>query len=1192
MSESPFEIIQFLADVDDDKIYISHSAKYSGLFVMRILSTKTTHRVPDGANQIMTLGKALQALNHPNIKSVVGQTHQDAQPALIMPYYEGQSVADFLKLSQPMSPERVIRVALKLADALSAAHAIGIYHGALRPESVILAANGGVLLSEWGSNLILPPDWRASPFVAPELREGASPSSHSDIWSLGALMYHLLTLEMMGTSEDLARLCPTCPPAVIRLIDRMLDPDPYARPYRIRWVGKVLEGERPLQERVRFTRQHDLSESLPLGAAQFFGRETELNQLKGLLNSPTHRIVTVCGPAGSGRTTLVIEAANRFFGASISADSPADWRPQQVYFVRFDPDSRSDHLMLTLTLAEDIAFEVQTDELQQVINFLSERTALLILDDVENFFGVESRLAAIIQAAPGVRVLLTSAKPLGLFGEAVLTLSGLDLPSDASDNQASSIRLFETIARRRTPDFKLTSDILPEIVKLCRRVGGAPLSIVLAAGTVADLEIASLTAHVSDALSVNATSDLNLTRIRAVFEFVWSLISPHEREVVIRLSVIRGEISLDSAQSLGKTTPAQLRALVGKSLLQRVPETGGFSLHPLVHRCAQEWFSASSDSKQIWHDHSAYYLKLLYREGRRTMGAGQIEAAKTITINLDNIRRAWLWAIENQHFEAIDETAESLYSFLLFTLRLDDGGLWFAPGVSALSVRPPTPRRDAIMAALLFYHAILARQDVNAALALRCLEQAESLNRAAWSLRVNVIALNARGLYELGFGNILLARAVFEQMLTLALYEYNPRSELVASLYLGAAQYQRSAPNRIALERGKNLLKRALELCQQMGDELAVSAVYLHLGMIHASSKDPLTAIDLLNQGLRAALSINNTRTATTLLVHLSEIATQRGLHEEARAATQKLIALSRTYNHPWGVGNILMSLAQLELLVGNYTQARDLCQTLLRRIQSDPRAYPARAKARCIYAYALCCLGGFEDAIQQVQVALDDLDNDDPSEMAEVWIWMAVLTHWGRGSAQASVIFETIIQRYGSTLIPHHRIIVYSERVHTAIEMNDLDTARTNIAEVNNALYEVVTYDYRGSPLLNLLNPGMTSTLLMSYWLFINDQTEEARARLYEVIPVAIQTNSPYAMLRTLAMGATVLYKDEPLKASTWLLLIINHPQAPAAFRARVSDGFERMKKTIPPRILLNAAAHAKTLSVPDALRELRSLL
>jgi len=377
-----------------------------------------------------------------------------------------------------------------------------------------------------------------------------------------------------------------------------------------------------------------------------------------------------------------------------------------------------------------------------------------------------------------------------------------------------------------------------------------------------------------------------------------------------------------------------------------------------------------------------------------------------------------------------------------------------------------------------------------------------------------------------------------------------------------------------------------------MGDELAVSAVYLHLGMIHASSKDPLTAIDLLNQGLRAALSINNTRTATTLLVHLSEIATQRGLHEEARAATQKLIALSRTYNHPWGVGNILMSLAQLELLVGNYTQARDLCQTLLRRIQSDPRAYPARAKARCIYAYALCCLGGFEDAIQQVQVALDDLDNDDPSEMAEVWIWMAVLTHWGRGSAQASVIFETIIQRYGSTLIPHHRIIVYSGRVHTAIEMNDLDTARTNIAEVNNALYEVVTYDYRGSPLLNLLNPGMTSTLLMSYWLFMNDQTDEARARLYEVIPVAIQTNSPYAMLRTLAMGATVLYKDEPLKASTWLLLIINHPQAPAAFRARVSDGFERMKKTIPPRILLNAAAHAKTLSVPDALRELRSLL
>ncbi len=1191
MSNSPFEILQFLADVDEDKVYISRSQEQSDLFILRVLSPQTTARVPNGAAFITDLGSALLALAHPNIKAVLGQTHQDAQPALVMPYYEGQSVAEFLRGGQPMSPERVVKVALDLIDALNAAHNIGIHHGALRPDSVILAANGTVFLSDWGANLIFPSDWCASPHVAPELRDGATPSSHSDIWSLGALMYQMLSLEAPGTAQDLARLCPDCPTSLLNLIDQMLDPDPYARPYSALLVGKLLERERPQQERTRFT-PHYLPASLPMRTGRFFGREAELSQLNDLLNTPAKRIISVCGAVGSGRTTLVLEAANRFFGGHQASDSEAGWKPERVYFIRFEPDSRSDHLMLMLTIANGTAFEYQLDELQQVINFLRERTVLLILDDIENFFGGTAWLKAILADAPGVKILLTSVAPVGLPDEGMLLLSGLTLPADAADHHAPSVQLFETIARRRALDFKVTPDILPDVVKLCRRVGGAPLSIALAAGAAADLDIATLTEHVSNVLNVTQTADLNVTRIRAVFEFVWLLLSQEEREIVTRLSIIRGEISLDAAKSLGDASAAQLRALVGKSLLQRIPETGGFTLHPLVHRCAQEWFIASAHSNQIWHDHSAYFLKLLQREGKRTVGAGQIEAGQLITANLDNIRPAWMWAVENQHFEALDETAESLYSFLLYSLRLDEGGFWFTPAVAALSATPPTPRRDAIMAAFLFYHSILARQDVNGSEALRCLEQAESLNRAAWSLRVNVIALNARGLYELGFGSVLLARAVFEQMLTLALYEYNPRSELAASLYLGAAQYQRVVPDRISLERGKALLRRALELAQQLGDNFSTGAIYLHLGMIHASSKDPVTAIDLLQHGLRAATAVNNTRTATTLLVYLTELATQLGRHEDARAATQQLLAISNTYNHPWSIANALSSRAQLELMAGNYAEALDVCQTLLHRIQPDPRGHPARNKVRCIYAYALCCLGEYDLGMEQMRLALDHLNADDPNEAAEVWVWMIVLSSWASSQAETAAIIETVIQRYGNTFSPPYRAILYSARAHMAAEMGDMDKAQASVAEMSNALHEIVSFDYRGSPLINLINPRLTCGLFMTFWLTHTDQPDAARARIYEVIPLALQTASPYSMLRTLAMGAAILVRDMPQQAFTWMLLIINHPHSPAMLRTRMSEGFERLKPKIPPRILLSATAHSKTLAVTDALNELRSLL
>jgi len=1192
MSDSPFALIQFLADVDDDKIYVSHSAERNGLFILRILSKQTSERVADGVNQIIALGSILQTLAHPNIKPVVSHTQQDAQTALVMPYYEGQSAADFLQLGVPMQPDRVIRIALELADALHAAHTLNLYHGALRPESVILAANGNVLLSEWGSNLILPPNWHTSPFVAPELRDGAAPSSQSDVWSLGAVMYHLLTLQLPGTSEDLARLCPTCPPSIIHLIDRMLDPDPYARPYRIDLVGKTLEHERPPQERSRFLTRRSGAETIPLRAVRFFGRDIELAELHTFLQTPANQIISVCGPAGAGRTSLIIEAANRFF-TSVSPHPPdGEWRPEQVYFVHFPPDSRSDHLMLALTMAENMLFEYQLNQLQQVISFLNGRKALLILDDIENFFGGATWLTAIIDAVPQVKILLTSVTPFGLPDEVALTLSGLSLPSNPTDSQAPSVQLFDTIARRRNPDFRLTPDILPQVVTLCRRVGGAPLSIILAAGAVADLDIATLTQYVSNALSVNATSDLNFARIRAVFEFIWLLIAPEEREIITRLSVVRGEISLETAQTLGNATLSQLRALVNKSLLQRVPETGGFNLHPLVHRCAQEWFSASSHSNQIWNDHSAHYLRLLFREGRKIQGAGQVEAARLITTNLDNIRSAWMWAVAKQHFEAIDETGESLYQFLIFSLRLDEGVFWFPPAIRALDETPPTPRRDAIMAGLLFQYALLSRQDIHGAQALESLERGESLNRAAWSLRVNIIALYARGLYELSFGSTLMARAVLEKMLTLALYEYNPRSEMVASLYLGAAQYQRVAQDRIALERGKSLLRRTLELCEQLGDNFVAGAAYLHLGMIHANSKDPLTAIDLLKKGLQAAQKVNNPRTPIPILIYLSELATQQGMHDDARDATQQLIAISQTYNHPWAVASALTSLAQLELLAGRYQEAIDLCQTMFQRLQTDSRAKATRANARCIYAYALCSIGAYNESLEQVTFALDDVGQDDQSQMAEVWVWKAVLTYWARESQEASDVIESVIQDYGSLLSPHHRALLYAGYINCAIRLNRLDSARPYVTEMTDMLHEIVTYDYRGSPLLNLLNPRIFCTLVMVFWLVVTNQEEDARVRMHSIIPLTIQTASPHAMLQTIGVSGILLMKEATQQACTWMQIVIQHPQSTAALRARVAASFEDVKKDISPRIILTATARAKSMSLINALNEIRGLL
>lgn len=1189
MSDSPFAILQFLADIDDDKLYLSKSTTQHQLFVLRVLSPNTTTRVPDSLQILTQLGDSLQTLQHPNIKPVVGHTYQDDRPALVMPYYEGHSAADELANGQPMAVERVVQIALQIADALDTAHQAKIYHGGVRPTSVILGVRDTVHLCEWGTTLLLSPNWQTIPYIAPELKRGDAPNTHSDVWSLGAVMFYLLTAKHPAPHHDLKTLRPDCPTSLVDLIERLLAPDPYARPYHAALVGKLLERERPLHERTRFTPNYPAMPALPLLATRFFGRAAEIQQLLHWLYAPEQRLISLCGPAGSGRTTLALQTAHDLLAYPVPHGA---WHPDEIYLVRFEPDLRPEHFIVSLTLANGAPFEYRLDVLQQLIDFLSGRRALLILDDYDLFDAGRVWLSAIIYDIPTVKALVISESPMELDDEVTLTLSGLGLPTDADDHDAPTLRLFEYAARRRDPTFALTPDNTPDIVRLCRRVGGAPLSIVLAAGGQGDMDAAALTAHISDALNVSATSDLNIARIRAAFEAVWGLITPEERAILTRLTIIRGDISPEAAQTLGRATPVQLHGLVRRSLLSRQPETGYYSLHPLVHRCVQAWFKAETSSQQIWHDHSAYYLRVLVREGRRTTGTDQREAARFITANLDNIRPAWAWAIENQHFEAIDEAAEPLYAFLVFTLRLDEGDVWYAPAVAALKATSFSPRRDCMMAALLFYHAILSRHDVNRAKALALLEQAESLSRAGWTLRVNVLALNARGLYESYFGNSELAKATLEQMLTLALYEYNPRSEMIASLFLGAAQYQRTIPDRIALERGKTLLKRALELCEQSGDVFSAGVVYLHLGMIHAVSKDPQTALNFLKKGWQAAKSVNNPRTLVPILNGIIELATEHGNHKEADAAIHELTMLSQTYAHPWAVAVAITNLALLEMLAGNYAEANQLCLTLLHRLQHDPRTHAARVKARCIYAYGLASLGDSDGAMTQVRVALDDLDPDDPTEMAEVWAWLAVITYWTAPSGEAMVVFETVLQRYDISLSSHHKALLLAAYANSAIRLGMNDVAQVHIDKMLTALHDVVSYDFRGSALLNLFNPRLFTTIVMAMWFYHIGEIENGRARVHSIIPLALQTRSPHMMLQVLGVGSLLIFSDYPQQALTWMQAIATHPKAPEPFRQRGIEIFKRLKQDVAPRMVLTAESRAPRVELTAALNELRDLL
>ena len=169
---------------------------------------------------------------------------------------------------------------------------------------------------------------------------------------------------------------------------------------------------------------------LPTSVTAFVGRQRELDEIAGLLNEPNTRLVTILAPGGMGKTRLALEAMRMQVGHY--ADG--------VFFVPLAPLSAASDIVTTI--AENIGFRFYGENLpaQQLIDFLRERSLLLVLDNFEHLLDGAPLVVDLIQAAPGIRVLTTSRERLNLRGETVYSLSGLEFPDLGNARRRAGIR--------------------------------------------------------------------------------------------------------------------------------------------------------------------------------------------------------------------------------------------------------------------------------------------------------------------------------------------------------------------------------------------------------------------------------------------------------------------------------------------------------------------------------------------------------------------------------------------------------------------------------------------------------------------------------------------------------------------------------------------------------------------------------
>jgi predicted ATPase len=622
-------------------------------------------------------------------------------PFIVMECLIGEDLAQLVGRG-PIPPSDAARYAIEACAALTEAHAAGIVHRDLKPANLFLAARSGapplLKVLDFGISKLAgddPPSALAltstgtilgSPlYMSPEqIRGHKEIDLRTDIWSLGVVLYELLTGRRPFRGDTLAAVAASIvsdivrPPSSVRpdlpaafddVVLRCLEKDPALRFASSAELARALApfasraqtaGAAPASSRCISHRQN-----LPAQTTLFVGRERELREVEALLDDRRIRLVTLVAPGGMGKSRFAVEA-----GARLSRSE----RPlfaDGVFFVQLAPVGSVDSIVSTIAESIGFRFDSSREPLGQLVDFLRERRLLLLVDNFEHLLGGAPIVSEILLGAPGVKVLATSRERLGLRVETLYTLSGLEVPEGGIPTDArdfSAVHLFVQSASQVRPDLQLGPADFGEIVRICRLVDGMPLGLVLAASWVGVLPVKDIAEEIQRSADFLETELRDVPprqrSIRAVFDQSWNLLSEEERSVFSKLSIFRGGFTRDAALAVAAARLPILAALLHKSLLSRSLDGGRYHVHELLRQYAEERLRAHPSMHEPTLDaHADYFAGFLAKREDQLKGVRPKAALDDIGREIDNVRAAWTRMIEVERLANLSDSMQSLALF-------------------------------------------------------------------------------------------------------------------------------------------------------------------------------------------------------------------------------------------------------------------------------------------------------------------------------------------------------------------------------------------------------------------------------------------------------------------------------------------------------------------------------------------------
>jgi predicted ATPase/TolB-like protein/Tfp pilus assembly protein PilF len=922
------------------EVYLAEDDQLKRKAALKFLAAEFSSNA-DHLERFLREARAASALNHPNICTIYEIDVECDSPFIAMEFIEGETVSAMIRRRR-RNTRQAIDVAIQVSKALAEAHEAGIVHRDIKPANIIVTSRGQAKILDFGLVKLVENDGPAigskqfltkqgmvvgtASYMSPEQARGLDVDGRSDVWSLGVVLYEMLTgtLPFTGeTSTDTlaailtktpvppSQLIPEITPELERIVLKTLRAN---RDDRYESANALLSDLTELSRRMEFEAELQRSASVKPNDEDTFifdkaptevavrnttgveagsvtrrvsnlrsyispiiGRRAEISAVSHLLRDPAVRLVTMTGIGGTGKTRL----------AHAVAETMLQEFPDGVFMIELSSVELPELVPATIAQPLGVQDAGGRPVMDILKDHLAEKRMLLVLDNFEQIVDAAPQIAELLANAPDVKILVTSRFLLRITAEREFVVPPLAPPPDESLSsfdklsRNEAIQLFAERARSADPGFVLTEQNIRNVADICSRLEGLPLAIELAAARTRVLSPAAILTKLDSRLKFLTGGPRDLPErqrtMQGAIDWTYDLLSDDERAVFRRLSVFASSFSVEAAEAVydsdgqghGAIVLDTITSLLDKSLVRKLDGQGGehrFGMLEVVREYAADALEAANEHEAAKRAHAEYFVSLGERAEPFLQAAQSAEWLDRMEDEHDNLRVAMQWSLSNDPTMAI-RLAVAVRNFWLLHSHLSEGYRWLKAALES-GGDPPPQLRFKLMNGL----GLAARFRGDYETARKAYSDGLIAGHEAGDKQGVALSSRGLGLVAMQQGDTSSARTFFESGLAIS-RELDDKFGVAISLsFLGDL-----ARTEKDFARARPLFEESLGLFRQLDNKSAVSDALNNLGATCYGEGEFLLARKYFAEAANIALDLGNKMTISYSIDGFAALAVENG---------------------------------------------------------------------------------------------------------------------------------------------------------------------------------------------------------------------------------------------------------------------------------------------------------------------------